>query len=541
MIKKHVHKRREIILPSFPNNKLSTRPRKKKVEKREIIEDDLTIYPRIPDTAISTPYDQPNPTDHTPSFSQTMNYSDAGIYSPASADPFRAWEQGVGCDPAEEWKGGGCVQHGGVLNSAQPISGTEIGHTCGIDDSQGVRVCGDFVEIPQVASQCSRENAKLFGDRRNCQIPTYWRAPLITSYAEITVELYDPAPTGILLNVGNGFSISNIPTQSEGGYHHYNFAMPLDHPSMYIWGYEVNVTVWDSTNHYSYLEIEVDGLFSGVIDFLEGIWNGLCGAFSAAANAVAAAVNLLWMMIEEMINGLLDTVLTPIVNAISTWINSLLSIIQSSFTCNSPISVVGEAADIAKTLVDFITLPLIAIAIACNALMVIEAAVGVAALGSTTVLAALSSELVVYSILATIGTMFMITGGLMAASSSMDIIFNAMGDAAGLFEYEAAVLGLLVIVAESLAAKAIVVRALSFSLASLFLITMSNLEVVPDWVAWIFDIFALILAFIGMSQAWKEAALTTVLFPIMGAVTKGMAIVALITAPLKILSHFKVG
>ncbi|MCK5019160.1 MAG: hypothetical protein KAS32_19015, partial [Candidatus Peribacteraceae bacterium] len=232
--------------------------------------------------------------------------------------------------------GGGCVQHGGVLNSAQPISGTEIGHTCGIDDSQGVRVCGDFVEIPQVASQCSRENAKLFGDRRNCQIPTYWRAPLITSYAEITVELYDPAPTGILLNVGNGFSISNIPTQSEGGYHHYNFAMPLDHPSMYIWGYEVNVTVWDSTNHYSYLEIEVDGLFSGVIDFLEGIWNGLCGVFSAVADAVAEAMSFLW----DMMMSFYMAILSPLFEALNNTFNNFWAefevMIDELFVPHSP-------------------------------------------------------------------------------------------------------------------------------------------------------------------------------------------------------------
>ena len=78
MSKPFIHKRREIILPSFPNNKLSTRPRKRKVEKREIIEDALTIYPRVLASAIFTPYDLPNPTDSAPSFSQTMNYSDAG-------------------------------------------------------------------------------------------------------------------------------------------------------------------------------------------------------------------------------------------------------------------------------------------------------------------------------------------------------------------------------------------------------------------------------------------------------------------------------
>ncbi|MCK5024597.1 MAG: hypothetical protein KAR56_03170 [Thermoplasmata archaeon] len=163
MRKPYPHRQKIIIQPSFPNNKLSSRPRKKKVEKRETIDYSFTPQFRLPAKATFTPYDQPNPTDESPKFSQTMNYSDAGNYSPASPELLRACEQGDGCEPAQELLGGGCVQHGGVLFSAQPISGTEIGHTCGIDDSQGVRVCGDFGEIPQVASLCN------------------WRAPLITS------------------------------------------------------------------------------------------------------------------------------------------------------------------------------------------------------------------------------------------------------------------------------------------------------------------------------------------------------------------------
>jgi len=69
MKKPYHHSRREIIQYSFPNNKLSTRTRKRKVVKRETIEDDLTIYSRFPASAISTPYDLPNPTDNAPSFS----------------------------------------------------------------------------------------------------------------------------------------------------------------------------------------------------------------------------------------------------------------------------------------------------------------------------------------------------------------------------------------------------------------------------------------------------------------------------------------
>ena len=82
MSKKYIHKRRELILPSFPNNKLSSRPRKRKVEKQEWIEDDLTIYNQVPDSAVFTPWDVPNPTDEAPTLSdywQTYEFFDGEL------------------------------------------------------------------------------------------------------------------------------------------------------------------------------------------------------------------------------------------------------------------------------------------------------------------------------------------------------------------------------------------------------------------------------------------------------------------------------
>ncbi|MCK5017010.1 MAG: agmatine deiminase family protein [Candidatus Peribacteraceae bacterium] len=134
MRKPYPHKRRVIIQHSFPNNKLSTRLRKKQKE-----------------------------------IKFNLN-SDAGIF-PVSAEPLRACEQGDGCEPAQERKGGGCVQHGGVLFSAQPIFSRKIGRPCGIDydywqddnqSNQGVRGRGCFGETAQVASWCN------------------WRVPVIT-------------------------------------------------------------------------------------------------------------------------------------------------------------------------------------------------------------------------------------------------------------------------------------------------------------------------------------------------------------------------
>jgi len=86
MSRKYIHKRREIIPPSFPNNKLSSRPRKKKIVKEEWTEEDSQIYSRIPDSAISTPYDLPNPTDNAPSFFSNSYQEIYGGLSPTSND-----------------------------------------------------------------------------------------------------------------------------------------------------------------------------------------------------------------------------------------------------------------------------------------------------------------------------------------------------------------------------------------------------------------------------------------------------------------------
>ena len=69
MKKPYPHRRREKFQYCFPNNKLSSRPRKKTVKKQEWIEEEFPIHNQVPDSAVFTHYDIPNPTDEAPSFS----------------------------------------------------------------------------------------------------------------------------------------------------------------------------------------------------------------------------------------------------------------------------------------------------------------------------------------------------------------------------------------------------------------------------------------------------------------------------------------
>ncbi|MBA3046012.1 MAG: hypothetical protein FP824_07345 [Euryarchaeota archaeon] len=85
---KRIHKRKVIVQPSFPNNRFSTRPRRKKVVKcQEWREEESSAYFGVPNSAIFTPFDIPNPTDNAPKFSHTIHYSDAGGYAPAFPMP----------------------------------------------------------------------------------------------------------------------------------------------------------------------------------------------------------------------------------------------------------------------------------------------------------------------------------------------------------------------------------------------------------------------------------------------------------------------
>jgi hypothetical protein len=89
---KRIHKRRDIVQISFPNNRRSTRfPRRKVVTKRVWKEEESSAYFGVPASAIFTPFDIPNPTDNAPSFSHTIHYSDVGGYAPAPILGFRAF------------------------------------------------------------------------------------------------------------------------------------------------------------------------------------------------------------------------------------------------------------------------------------------------------------------------------------------------------------------------------------------------------------------------------------------------------------------
>ncbi|MCK5018652.1 MAG: hypothetical protein KAS32_16445, partial [Candidatus Peribacteraceae bacterium] len=268
--------------------------------------------------------------------------------------------------------------------SAQPISGMEIGRTCGIDDSQGVRVCGDYEVIPQVASQSSRENAKLFGDRRNCGIPPYWGAPLVTSY--------------------------------------------------------VNVTVWDTALNTVYYEKEVAGWIGGFVNFLEDIWNGLCGAFSAAANAVAAAMSIIGAIIEDIIMSAIDTILSSIEGLIQNtminlglWISDFIdnSVFDSSSSFGNALALYAIIAGLV-TLIMVLLYALEIVEIATKVLMAVftgGAANAAAEIFITLVKPAIISAIIGATIVGVIGSV----GSILKPDE--DIItepFSEAGDAIGL-------------------------------------------------------------------------------------------------------------
>ncbi len=171
MCGKFIHRRRDIVQISFPNNRRSTRfPRRKVVTKRVWKEEESSAYFGVPNSAVFTPFDIPNPTDNAPTLvnHHAIHYSDAGGYAPAQ--PLRAGEWGDGHDPAEERKGGGFVlrrqeqkqpncnairwvQHGGVyVSPAQPFECNENGHRRHPQGGVGDAVSSETV---QVASQRS--------------------------------------------------------------------------------------------------------------------------------------------------------------------------------------------------------------------------------------------------------------------------------------------------------------------------------------------------------------------------------------------------
>ena len=113
MPRKSIHWRAVRDYPSFPNNRRSTRfPRRKAVTKRIWKEEESPAYFGVPNTALSTPWDVPNPTDRMPGLKNyhSIHYSDAGGYAPAPIpglgmglglpDPA---ENGLQCHPLLEW------------------------------------------------------------------------------------------------------------------------------------------------------------------------------------------------------------------------------------------------------------------------------------------------------------------------------------------------------------------------------------------------------------------------------------------------------
>ncbi|MDO9537498.1 MAG: hypothetical protein Q7J68_04175 [Thermoplasmata archaeon] len=72
-------------------------------------EEESSAYFGVPNSALFTPFDIPNPTDNAPKFSHTIHYSDAGGYAPAPFVPLRAGNWGDGQEASGGATGGGCT------------------------------------------------------------------------------------------------------------------------------------------------------------------------------------------------------------------------------------------------------------------------------------------------------------------------------------------------------------------------------------------------------------------------------------------------
>ena len=96
-------------------------------------------------------------------------------------------------------------------------------------------------------------------------------------------------------------------------------------------GYKIKVKATDINNNTVEFQKEFDGLFSGVLHFLEDIWNGIVGFFEEAAKAVAKAVNFIveWIvnLLKEGFEGMIDA----IKGMMDGLANSVAQIIKESF------------------------------------------------------------------------------------------------------------------------------------------------------------------------------------------------------------------
>jgi hypothetical protein len=77
---------------------------------------------------------------------------------------------------------------------------------------------------------------------------------------------------------------------------------------------------------------QVEGLFAGVLKFLEWLAEGIASIVAAIAKALSFIVDL----IISGLRAAVDAILGPIVQALNSWTNGVISVIQRVFEKHSP-------------------------------------------------------------------------------------------------------------------------------------------------------------------------------------------------------------
>ncbi len=299
MCGKFIHKRRDIIQISFPNNRRSTRfPRKRAVARRVWKEEESSAYFGVPASALFTPYDVPNPTDNAPTLVDyhTIHYSDAGGYAPAQ--------------PCPEFLGefGGLGQPG--LNASEYLSNQ----------------FNPFVKenIPPVITNVIWDTE------------TSWKWGFCEhAWVEIDAYILDVAPYSGWIGVTDRNTY--IEFSGTGGQYAqiHHAVIDLDYWGDVIAEYYINVTVWDNASNYAYYEKEVAGILGSFTNFLGDVWNAVCGVFAAAWEAVKAACSFLVDIIVGIANRIISGFIEMINSALENVYNSViltLSEISEAYT-----------------------------------------------------------------------------------------------------------------------------------------------------------------------------------------------------------------
>ncbi len=302
---KSVHRTRIIVQPSFPNNRRSTRfPRRKVVTKRVWKEEESSAYFGVPDTALFTPFDIPNPLDNAPTLVDyhAIHYSDAGGYAPAQPCP-----ELFGCQPL----GPGTPPQ---FNATEYLSNQ----------------FNPFVKenIPPVITNVIWDTKESWG--------WSWGYPHCEhAWVEIDAYILDVAPYSGWIGVTDRNTY--IEFSGTGGQYAqaHHAVIDLDYWGDVIAEYYINVTVWDQASNTAYYEKEVAGILGSFTNFLGDVWNAVCGVFAAAWEMVKSAVSWLVSFINGVVEGLFNLVFTPIINFFKSMAQSLFNAINLMLTATS--------------------------------------------------------------------------------------------------------------------------------------------------------------------------------------------------------------